>query len=307
MEDCLWIIAKIEEFYFYRLKAGNFTSEKKTTLPNCRRTHPGVWVREIFSNLLKGVQIMSKQNGYFSIILVIAIGILYSVSSSHVSAAPGDVVLSFPAPGSSPQGLAWDGKYLWVVDDSTDRIYKLDPSNGAVLLSLASIGSDPRGLVWDGKCLWNSDNSSHKIYRLDSAKGSMISAIDAPVMEVKRGISPLGGLTWDGNYLWSGWIAGWSSRMNQVNPKDGSVNRFIFTKGVPRALASDGKFLWSATDNGGIRLGIIYQYDLSTELEVTHFDAPGYYPTGLTFEGKNLWCADKVTRKIYKLVVRQEE
>ena len=247
---------------------------------------------------------MFKQKGHFSIILIITVAMLCSLFASHGSATPGDVVLSFASPGPSPQDLAWDGKYLWVVDDSTDRIYKLDPSDGTVLLSFASIGPGPRGLTWDGKYLWNSDDSSHKIYKMDSAKGKEVSAIEAPFMKIKRGISPLGGLTWDGNYLWSGWIAGWSSRMNQVNPKDGSIIKFYFTKGFPCALASDGKFLWSATDNRGIRLGIIYKYNLSNGRYVSHFDTPGFHPTGLASDGQWLWCADKKTKKIYKMALK---
>ena len=247
---------------------------------------------------------MFKQKAHFSIILILTLAMLCSVLPSRGLAKPGDVVLSFPSPGPSPQDLAWDGKYLWIVDDSTDKIYKLDPSDGKVLLSFPSIGSEPKGLTWDGKYLWNSDNFSHKTYKLDSAKGTMVSIIDAPVMKVKRGISPLGGLAWDGNYLWSGWVAGWSSRMNQVNPKDGSIKKFYFSKGFPRALASDGKFLWSATDNAGIRLGIIYQYNLSDGLYVSHFDTPGFYPTGIAFDGQHLWCVDKETKRIYKLAAK---
>ena len=59
-------------------------------------------------------------------------------------------------------------------------------------------------------------------------------------------------IAWDGEYLWSGCIAGWSSRVNQVDPRTGQVHRFHFTKGVPDAVESNGQFLWTASHNGDI-------------------------------------------------------
>lgn len=54
---------------------------------------------------------------YFVLILV----------TPHIALADSTtVVLSFPSPGPSPQDLAWDGNYLWCVDDSTDSLYKLN-------------------------------------------------------------------------------------------------------------------------------------------------------------------------------------
>ncbi|MBU0984484.1 MAG: hypothetical protein KKA42_11475, partial [candidate division Zixibacteria bacterium] len=41
-------------------------------------------------------------------------------------AVPGDTVSSVPAPFRCPQGLAFDGKHLWVSDRSSDLIYRVD-------------------------------------------------------------------------------------------------------------------------------------------------------------------------------------
>ena len=216
----------------------------------------------------------------------------------------GDIVLQFSAPGPSPQDLAWDGKYLWLVDDSAGMVYKLSPEDGTVLMSFSSPGSKPCGLAWDGSRLWNSDDFSHKIYELDPVTGQVITTIDAPVTTAKGGVSPLGGLAWDGENLWSGWVAGWSSKMNQTDSRNGSIIKSYFTKGYPRALTSNNKWLWSATDNGGHRSGIIYKYDISNGMFITQCDTPGFYPTGLAFDGQWLWCVDKMTKTIYKLTAK---
>jgi streptogramin lyase len=233
--------------------------------------------------------------------LAVAVMMPQAALSGDQTSKPGDILLKFPAPGSNPSGLAWDGTHLWLADDGTDTIFKLDPTDGRVLSSFKSPGSSPRGLVWDGNHLWQADNATRKLHQLDRATGAALSALDEPATPAKARLPELGGLTWDGRHLWCGTVDGWSSRMNQMDPKDGSTKQFFFTKGYPRALATDGTFIWNATDNEGHRVGIVYKYKLSDGLFVSQFDTPGFYPTGLAFDGRNLWCVDRVTKTIYKL------
>ena len=247
--------------------------------------------------------------GKTRVTLAFAAGVMFIAAATMPQAAfssdeppkAGDVILQFPSPGPSPCGLAWDGNHLWLADDGTDTIYKLDPSDGSVLSSFKSPGSQPRGLVWDGKHLWHSDNATRKLHKLDRPQGTALSAIKAPVAQDKTPAPELGGLAWDGKHLWCGIVEGWSSKMSEMDPNDGSVQRSFFTKGYPRALATDGTFIWNATDNGGHRVGLVYKYRLSDGLFVSQFDTPGFYPTGLALDGQYLWCVDRETKTIYKL------
>ena len=235
------------------------------------------------------------------VMFIVAATMPYAAFSSDVSPTPGDIILQFPSPGSNPSGLGWDGTHLWLADDGTNTIYKLDPTDGRVLSSFKSPDFHPRGVVWDGTHLWHADNATRQLYRLDRGTGVVQSAIDAPATHAVVRVPELGGLTWDGEHLWCGTVDGWSSRMNEMDPNDGSTKRFFFTKGYPRALATDGTFIWNATDNGGMRLGLVYKYKLSDGLYVSQFDTPGFYPTGLVFDGQYLWCVDRETKTIYKL------
>ena len=234
-------------------------------------------------------------------VLVAAVMVPQVAFSGSEAPQPGDVLLRFPSPASSPSGLAWDGTHLWVADDGTNMVYKVDPADGTVRSSFKSPGSQPRGLVWDGTNLWHSDDATRKLYKLDRTTGATLAAIDAPATDAVVHVPELGGMAWDGRNLWCGTVDGWSSRMNKMDPTDGSVERFFFTKGYPRALATDGTFIWNATDNEGHRLGLVYKYNLSDGLFVSQFDTPGYYPTGLVFDGQYLWCVDRETKTIYKL------
>lgn len=246
--------------------------------------------------------IKKKDFGYTTLFLSSAILLLTLFVCGFSN--PAKIILSFPSPGPGPRDLAWDGKYLWVVDDSTDTVYKINPVEGRLLRSFLCIGSEPRGLTWDGKHLWYSDESIRKTIKIDTTEGNPIFEIDTPIMSIGKGYSPIEGLAWDGNYLWSGWIAGWSSGMTKLNPRNGNTLNFYYTKGFPLGLESDGKFLWSITDNGGIRSGIIYQYDISNGKYVTHFDLPCLYPVGLAYDGTFFWCIDKETKMILKIQVK---
>jgi hypothetical protein len=71
------------------------------------------------------------------------------------------VLKRFPAPGSRPHGLAWDGRLLWVAETTKRTItgYTLD---GAVqrVLELEpgpAEGPDPHGLTYFRGELWYCD------------------------------------------------------------------------------------------------------------------------------------------------------
>ena len=80
--------------------------------------------------------------------------------------ALGDVLRSFAAPGTSPRGLAADGRTLFNQDFDTQLIYQLDPRDGTVLRSFPTPATNPRDLAWDGRTLWLSDLGSDLIYQL---------------------------------------------------------------------------------------------------------------------------------------------
>ncbi len=247
-----------------------------------------------------------KKPVIFTFLLPLFLLLILSYPNAAELKTSGDI-LQFASPGPSPQDLAWDGTYLWNADDSTDMIYMLNPVNGAVMLQFPSPASQPRGLTWDGSSLWCSDDSTKMIYQLNPLNGKVLVMIDAPVLDYNGEPSPLGGLAWDGTYLWSGFSAGFSSRMNQIDPGGGPVVQFYFTRGEPDALAADGNYIWNASDNDGLRSGLIYQYALPGGSSVTDLETPGSYPTGLAYDGQDLWCSDNETDTIYELTIRKEK
>ncbi len=108
----------------------------------------------------------------------------------------GDVLHTIDAPSASPISIAWDGKYLWCVDDITHKLIQFDPNDGTTIREFISPASSPQGITFDGQYLWVSDRIRDKIYRVDPKNGNVILSISSPGKYSRD-------LAWDGSHLWN--------------------------------------------------------------------------------------------------------
>ena len=251
--------------------------------------------------------IRSEFKTLFIIICSTLVPFLFSPSTNNSVQAQGElnahIVLSFPSPGPSPQGLAWDGTHLWLADDSTDTIYRMDHLNGSIVFSFTSPSPNPRGLTWDGTHLWSTDNDSFRIIELNSETGEITASIDAHFIPYNpEAFYPIDGLTWDGEFLYACFEAGLSSQIVRIDVNYDSVKYFSFTAGFPRGLAFDSISIWCCEDSWGHSLGFVYQYDING-WRLNRFITPGYNPTGITYDGEYFWLSDSNTDSLYQIQV----
>lgn len=263
-------------------------------------------------------QIYGKFNKYKRLFLVLVTFVLLSslFVTSTLAQQPKFfqpvIVQSFDSPYSNPEGLAWDGQYLWNSDSnealmqnvgrfSRNQIYQLDPSDGHVVRSFdpPGIGSGTgyysSGLTWDGQYLWYTARHYEKIYRLDPSDGHVVYSFSSPGTGSE-------GLAWDGQYLWNADLG--NTKIYQLDPSDGQVIRSFDSPGSnPAGLAWDGQYLWHAD---WIEEKI-YKLDSSDGQVIQSFDSPGPRPTGLAWDGQYLWNADIHNKKIYKLDVSRRD
>jgi len=218
-----------------------------------------------------------------------------------------NIINSIASPGPSPFGLTWDGEYLWVSDDSTKIIYKIDSDNGNIILSFQSPGSSPKGLSWDGNNLILIENQTAKIYILSASinnLGLIIKDIDLKFISESLYIKGQAtGLTYDGEYIYCCFKAGWSSQIIKIKSSENTATFFTYTRGNPNGLAYDGNYIWNCVDNGGTRSGFVDNYDFHSGIRINRFITPGYQPTGIVYDGKYFWLADKYYSKIYKIEI----
>ncbi|MEW5767198.1 MAG: YncE family protein [bacterium] len=217
--------------------------------------------------------------------------------------------LYFPSPEILPEGIAWDGTYLWVVDlKPTDergpRIYKLDPEEGSVLTSFPSPGGYPEGLVFDGHYLWNIDLNPRTlvgpvIYKLNPEDGSILLSFPAP--GVYPGSLPTG-LAWDGVCLWV--ADAQRDRIYRISAQDGAIITSFPSPGpYPTGLVWDGDYLWNLEAESER----LYKIDSTTGQVAARFPYSGQSPYGLASKtGEPLWSTDYAANMIYRYEEDQE-
>ncbi len=212
-------------------------------------------------------------------------------------AATGDVVRSFPSSFPSPDGLMWDGAFLWATDCSFTRIDKVDPVTGNVVgsIDVPGVGSDE--LAWDGKTMWISDHSATempgmgapppRIYRVNPVTQEVMSYFDAP----GQSQYPMG-VAWDGEAIWN--VDTWDKRIYRLDPSSGAVLRDLPAPANGSCgMTWDGACLWlsdASTD------GLVYHIDPATGEVLRSFPGPGgpgHQATGVAWDGKSLWVHDE--------------
>ena len=76
------------------------------------------------------------------VLLIIAV-----FSVLNLQATFGQVLKTFKTPATHPTGMTFDGNYIWLTDNMTYKIYRINPDNGEVVKTIKSPGFDPVGLA----------------------------------------------------------------------------------------------------------------------------------------------------------------
>lgn len=209
-----------------------------------------------------------------------------TVGAVLVFGAFGDVVSSFPHPGTiGTTGLAWDGTYLWFAGGPASHFIRTT-TNGSFVASF-NIGAGYtyiRGLTFDGEYLWYSwwDLTWGYDYTRITTTGSYISCFGG----LPDRFGP--GVTWEKPYLWCG------------SAKVTTGGSFIASFNPPFALKTDlgwyGHKLWA----GG---GDKRMYNVTTTGSiVASFAVPGDgYAAGATFDGEYLWLINRDNKWVYQI------
>ncbi len=110
-----------------------------------------------------------------------ALWVVGGTSLWAISPEDGSINSSFPIRYSSLwAGVATDGDYLYYgVNGDYNRIYQVDPTNGAHVDSLELSNYYVSGLTWDGSALWFSDSQLDSLYRV-TMDGTILSSMPSP-------------------------------------------------------------------------------------------------------------------------------
>jgi len=120
-----------------------------------------------------------------------------------------EFIKKIPSPASLPNGLTFDGSYLWVADSKDATIYKISTDDGKIIEKYNSPIEKPTGLAWDCSNLWvigmntckntSEDCYTKRLVKLDVKSGKVTHEIKLPSQIVKPS-----SLVWVDGILWAG-------------------------------------------------------------------------------------------------------
>lgn len=224
--------------------------------------------------------------------LLITLALLMLAATTF--ATPGDTVRSIPLTTHHPQGLTFDGTYLWLADHLTDYLYQIDPANGEVHDSIPTPGYHTRGLTFDGTWLWCVDPEEEAIFAINPRNRIVERTIWCPASQPN-------GLAFEDSLLWIADDA--TNELHQINPLDGTtINSLKAPTSYPVGLTFDGTYLW-VSDRYRDKIFMVHP---STGDVIFTFDPPGNHAWGLAYDGKYLWNVDYETDRIYQIVVQDK-
>lgn len=183
-----------------------------------------------------------------------------------------------------PEGLCYDGQYLFAVDLNTPYMYRYDPSTFNRVGNPVSVpGSRSTGLTFDGTYFWKSDGGSSGFIYQFKRDGTKVKTFNSPFGNTPAGI------TFDGSYLWlpRNPPQGTNGHIYKMKTDATLVDNFTIPSDHPSEIGHDGKYLWWSDATSGN----IYRYDKNGN-QISSFDPVGTAsnnpPTGIAWDGHYL-------------------
>jgi hypothetical protein len=231
---------------------------------------------------------------------VLLVPIITFYTAGAAFAALGDVVASWPSPGSVPCAVARSNDVLFVYcnDPMGAMVYRMTPDTGSVYGSFYTLdGKNTRGLayVW-GDHLWQGKAyvSPYYVYDTDAGSGSLYRSYSHAVP--CYGIAPLA--TGDGGLGTTALFTSNSltSTIYQLNLA-GSVQRSFKLPRQMFDIAYDwrSKLIW-----GGQNDPYVYGCTTTGSL-VASFPVPAQMPYGYAYHGRYLYVVTHMSRRIWKI------
>lgn len=175
--------------------------------------------------------------------------------------------------GGVPEGVLFDGSYLWVVDYSDNTVIKLQPDDGTIVGTFPTMETEPRYLAFDGENIWVTHSGEY-------ARVSKLRASDGAFLGSFYGGAYPAGLVYVAGKIWV--AAGYGGVI--LRASDGAqIGGFGGSFGV----TFDGENVW-ATDPV---LDIVQKYRASDAALLGTFDV-GATPGGVAFDRGNIWVAN---------------
>lgn len=190
--------------------------------------------------------------------------------------------------------IAWDGTYFWILEGSTDTVYKY--SSSGVYQSFNFIcnfhpSGGSYGICYDGTNLIVT-SADNKISTY-STSGTFISSVSASAY-----CSEPTGICFDGTNYYLLDVVAKVYKLDLNLAYVSTYNLATVTSGYCLGIVFDGTYFWISTEDARE----VYRFTSTFVYDSFHFDtnvAGNTIPTGITWDGTYFWISD-LSRIIYK-------
>jgi YVTN family beta-propeller protein len=212
----------------------------------------------------------------------------YTSSDLMVVNSSGTVLSTISMPGANPEGLVFDGTYIWSANNGVgaNSVSKFNATT-RTLVATYPAGRNPDGVAYDGSRLWVTNSYSNNVWVLNPNTGAQLAAYGT-------GIFPLS-IIFDGTNMWVGngtgvdvgaMILGFGS-VSKIRASDGaSMGTFTVGNHV-RGLTYDGTSIWvcNGKDN------TISQLRAKNVVLLGTYNT-GKLPRAVAYDGSKVWVAN---------------
>ncbi len=227
--------------------------------------------------------------------------LMVSVTAVAVFGAPAaELTRTFKLDCNGILDLAWDGTNLLVLTGSGNTVLAMDVHTGRIVKTMTIAAGRQQGIAANGDMTWLVDKDGQASLTLVEDK-SLHAQGTLTLNTLEKNVDYISGFALEGQNVWLGVAAGWSSKLVCFDTSNGKVVRSFHSRGFPESIEVDGQRIWSATSNMGQFQGAIYEYDGVTGAPLHSYSAPCLNPRGLAFDGQQLWCGDLDSGVVYSL------
>ncbi len=191
-------------------------------------------------------------------------------------------IVRYVATGVNPYGVAYDGKNIWVSNNGSNTVTKIQASTGTVLATV-SVGSHPRGVVFDGINIWVANYGSDTVSVINPTTNTVIKSCGTGSGPYVPAVLANTETIWIPNRN--------SNTITVLATNSDTCSGFsVQTDGEPQFVASDGIHMWVSCYSAGR----VQEFSSNGTLLMTvNPTASGQVggPTGIAWVGAYLWGA----------------
>jgi outer membrane lipoprotein-sorting protein len=191
--------------------------------------------------------------------------------------------------GAGPNEIAFDGKQMWIANQSSDSVTVLTASDGGPVGTF-HVGGTPGGMAFDGRFMWVSVTGANRVVQVNSL-GDILKTLNLPQSSQPIGIAFA--FASDGTSEMCVAELGANS-IARVFPDTGAI-AFAPVGSQPQAIAFDGTNIW--VPNGGDNT--VTELDLIGNLIRTI--PVGAVPDAIAFDGANMWVSNFTSNNVTKI------